>query len=113
MKNKKPLLTLTRKDFRIDTFRSGGKGGQHQNKVESGVRITHKISGLVAESRDSRSQHRNRTIAFNRLARSKEFQNWLKIESIHKQELKKKIDAAMEPSNLLVESLRNNEWTQL
>lgn len=52
---------------RVDTFRSGGQGGQHQNKTESGVRLTHLPSGIVVTSRDSRSQHRNKQIALARL----------------------------------------------
>jgi len=51
----------------VETFRSGGPGGQHQNKTESGVRLTHLASGLVVTSRDSRSQHRNKQIALARL----------------------------------------------
>lgn len=54
-------------DCRVDTFRSGGKGGQHQNKVESGVRLTHRPTGLVVTSRKHRSQHRNREDALQRL----------------------------------------------
>jgi len=54
-------------ECRVDTFRSGGKGGQHQNKVESGVRLTHRPTGLVVTSRKHRSQHRNREDALQRL----------------------------------------------
>lgn len=52
---------------RVDTFRSGGKGGQHQNTTESGVRLTHRPTGVVVTARDERSQHRNRQIALERL----------------------------------------------
>jgi peptide chain release factor 1 len=62
------LFSARRKDFRIDTFKSGGKGGQHQNKTDSGVRITHIESGLSAESRSGRSQLSNRKEAFRKLA---------------------------------------------
>ena len=47
----------------VETFRSGGPGGQHANKVESGVRLTHRPSGIVVTSRVSRSQHRNKALA--------------------------------------------------
>jgi len=46
-------------ELRRDTFRSGGPGGQHQNKTESGVRYTHLPTGIAAESRSERSQHKN------------------------------------------------------
>lgn len=62
-------------ECRVDTFRSGGKGGQHQNKVESGVRLTHRPTGLVAVSRKHRSQRRNREAALARLQRKLEARN--------------------------------------
>ncbi len=54
-------------ECRVDTFRSGGKGGQHQNTTESGVRLTHGPTGIVVTARDERSQHRNKQIALERL----------------------------------------------
>jgi peptide chain release factor 2 len=50
-----------------DTFRSGGPGGQHQNKTESGVRYTHLPTGIAAESRTERSQHKNDQMALQLL----------------------------------------------
>jgi peptide chain release factor 2 len=50
-------------DLQRDTFRSGGPGGQHQNKTESGVRFTHIPTGIAAESRNERSQHKNAAVA--------------------------------------------------
>jgi protein subunit release factor A len=54
-------------ECRTETFRSGGPGGQHQNKTESGVRLTHLPTGITVTARESRSQHRNRQIALARL----------------------------------------------
>jgi len=52
---------------RVETFMAGGKGGQHQNRTESGVRLVHLPTGVVVSSREERSQHRNKSIALDRL----------------------------------------------
>lgn len=53
------VIEIRADQLRRDTFRSGGPGGQHQNKTESGVRYTHLPTGIAAESRTERSQHKN------------------------------------------------------
>ena len=53
----------------VDTFRSGGPGGQHQNVTDSGVRLRHRASGVVVTSRARRSQHQNKTECLRRLRR--------------------------------------------
>lgn len=84
MNERKPVLTLTAKDFKIDTFRCGGKGGQNVNKVESGVRFTHEPSGCVQECREERSQHANKKKAFERLCNQPKFREWLRVETMRK-----------------------------
>lgn len=54
-------------ECRVETFRAGGPGGQHQNTTESGVRLVHEPTGERVEARDERSQHRNKKLALARL----------------------------------------------
>ena len=93
------IISIGAGDCVFDYMRGTGPGGQKRNKTESKVRCTHKGSGAVAESDETRSQHENKKKAFGKMARSETFQKWLKLEVARRQgvlhDIEEKVEAMM------------------
>lgn len=109
----KPLFSVTLDDCRVDTFRSGGKGGQNQNKRETGVRIVHPPSGAVGESREERSQLQNKKTAFRRMVDTPQFRFWVAQERRrlegHKT-VEELVAEDMRPKNIRIEVRVDDRW---
>lgn len=114
MVGKKLLFSLTAKDFDIQTFCTGGNGGQHRNAKQNGVRIIHKASGARAEHRDGRDQPQNKEAAFKKLVETPRFRAWHKMEvarltgAIKRAE--ESTDRQMDSKNLKTEVLGPKGW---
>lgn len=103
MPSKEHVLRVTIKDCTVQTFRAGGKGGQNQNKRDSGVRVIHPPSGARGESREGRSQLENKRKAFRKMAESLAFRRWVYEKHTQIRPIDEIIDEQMHPDNLDIE----------
>ena len=114
---KELLFTVTAADCDWQYLRGTGPGGQKRNKTESKVRCVHRASGAVGESDLTRSQHENKRIAFRKMAESKEFRLWHRLETARRMgdqlTIEEKVDRAMNDVNLNIEGKVNGRWVPI
>lgn len=110
MSGRELVLSVTLADCDVQTFRSGGKGGQNQNKRDTGVRVVHRASGARGEARDERSQLQNKKLAFRRMAESSTFRAWVKLRLGRDDLTRAEVDRWMWPHNIRAEVFRSGRW---
>lgn len=112
--SRRKILSVTIHDCEVQHFRSGGKGGQNQNKRDTGCRVIHHPSGARGESREERSQLQNKRAAFKRMAESPRFKVWLMRElgqeMVREQEF---ADMVIPPEQVKIEVKRNGRWVEV
>lgn len=109
------LFSVTAKDMDIQTFTSGGPGGQHQNRSQTGVRIVHRESGAVGESREERSQLQNKRTALKRMTQHPKFSFWVEQKRREMEQGmtdEEVVAEQMSPENLLIEVKRDGKWVK-
>ena len=117
MSDRELLFSVTKKDLDITAIRGSGPGGQHRNKVSTGIRIVHRASGAVAEASDDKSSLINKSAAFKKLLETPKFKIWMKIALAAAQGRESIADAVerqMQPENITTEVLdENNRWVRV
>lgn len=105
---------MTIHDCEVQHFRSGGKGGQNQNKRDTGTRVIHPPSGARGESREERSQLQNKLTAFLRMVHSPKFQLWLRIETGRIAVVEENLaNFAIPESDLKIEIRQGGRWVEV
>lgn len=107
------ILTVTIHDCEVQTFRSGGKGGQNQNKRDTGVRVIHHPSGARGESREERSQLQNKKLAFRRMVDTPHFRYWVSVQTGKVEEAERWLARMMQPQNIKVEYRIDGKWERV
>jgi len=116
MKRKREkIFSLTKKDFRWNYYKGSGKGGQKRNKTENCCRCTHDPSGAVGKAEEGRSKEQNKKRAFKRMAESKVFNSWVRLEAAKRlgilEEINTKIKRELQ-DNIHVEVRIDGKWVK-
>lgn len=105
-KGKELLFSVTKKDLKIDYFSGTGAGGQHRNKHQNCVRMSHPESGASSTGQSNRERGANEREAFKSLVEHPKFKMWhtqKSMEMLSGQTIQQKVDLMMQPENLKVE----------
>lgn len=115
--SKEILFSVTAADCDWEYMRGTGPGGQKRNKTESKVRCTHRESGAVGESDETRSQHDNKRRAFVKMAQSAKFKAWHKLETARRMgqlaDINQTVDNSMKSANLKIEGRVDGRWVDI
>lgn len=112
--SKRKLFSVTLKDCRVDCFTVGGNGGGGKDTSNTGVRVTHIQSGAVGKATDTRSQAKNKALAFRRMGESKEFVAWVHRVVIDIDKVDAQVEYYMRPQNIKVEGRdHSGKWVEL
>jgi protein subunit release factor B len=109
---RKPFLSVTIHDCEVQGFRSGGKGGQNQNKRDTGQRVIHHPSGARGEAREERSQLQNKKTAFRKMTETVEFKLWVKRQCGMEDLIKAQVERDMWPVNIRTEVQEEGKWVE-
>lgn len=116
MSERKLLFSVTKNDCEWSYTRGTGAGGQKRNKTSSAVHCSHRPSGAHGYSEASRSQHENKRDAFVKMAQSKEFQQWNRLEAMKRIGLLDEIDRKVDYElihNTKIEIRIDGRWTEV
>ena len=108
--SKEILFSVTASDCDFQYMRGTGPGGQKRNKTESKVRCVHRASGAMGESDETRNQHQNKRIAFRKMAESKTFKIWHRIECSKRMGTFYDIEEQMQEKYIKVEGKVDGKW---
>lgn len=115
MSEKELLFSVALKDCKVDTFSSGGPGGQNVNRRSTGIRITHEPSGAVGKSTEERSQLQNKKTAFRRMVETSQFKWWV-VQEQRRLETGKtaedRVEEWMVPENIRTEYREDGKWVE-
>ena len=110
---RKPIFSVNISDCRVDTFTVGGHGGSGKDTSNTGVRVAHESSRAVGKSTDTRSQAKNKQLAFRRLAESRKFRLWAQLTAsrlLTGKSVEDLVEESMAPENIKVEVKQNGVW---